>query len=320
MTDEWKGNTYIPWIRNLFGKQKIPLVFATAIIVNDRGEILWQSRRDFGWWGLSGGVLEFNETLEECACREALEETGLIVHPTKLSGLYSSPGFDYIYPNGDQVHQITACYVCNICGGQLEIDLIETLSLKWFPPEKSPPTSPWYTAMITDYLKDSVHPIFQHSPAQRSTSLCSNPPYDHPIFTTPNSCILPAGFLLVENEGFEYLFVKQGNSWSLPGGIANLQERMDISTLRQAYEQSGFEIMIDHLINVYSGKQFWLENMNGGKRYQVNALFRGKVIQNRSSSRSSQLSNAAFFRANNVSILPSWQQRMLEQVISGKIE
>ena len=59
--------------------RKILMVYASACIRNDAGRVLWQRRADFGWWGLSGGVLELNESLPECVIREVREETGLSV-------------------------------------------------------------------------------------------------------------------------------------------------------------------------------------------------------------------------------------------------
>ena len=42
-----------------------------------------------GWWAQPGGFLEVDETVTEAAIRETLEETGLIVEPGEIVGLYS---------------------------------------------------------------------------------------------------------------------------------------------------------------------------------------------------------------------------------------
>jgi ADP-ribose pyrophosphatase YjhB (NUDIX family) len=42
-----------------------------------------------GWWAQPGGFLEVDETVAEGAIRETLEETGLIVEPGPIVGLYS---------------------------------------------------------------------------------------------------------------------------------------------------------------------------------------------------------------------------------------
>lgn len=45
-------------------------------------------------WALPGGFVDYGESLEEAARREAAEETGLAVELVALLGVYSSPGRD----------------------------------------------------------------------------------------------------------------------------------------------------------------------------------------------------------------------------------
>ena len=47
-----------------------------------------------GRWAFPGGFSEMNETIEETAERELMEETCLEVHDMKLLGIYSKPGRD----------------------------------------------------------------------------------------------------------------------------------------------------------------------------------------------------------------------------------
>lgn len=89
---------------------KSPAVTADVIIPNSRGEVLLIRRKNEpfkGAWALPGGFIEYGqETIEECARREALEETGLEVRLLALLGVYSHPARD---PRG---HTVTAVYVC----------------------------------------------------------------------------------------------------------------------------------------------------------------------------------------------------------------
>jgi len=54
--------------------------------VSPGGKILLieQERLGLRSWGSGGGALEYDETIEECAIREALEEAGLSVRLTRL--------------------------------------------------------------------------------------------------------------------------------------------------------------------------------------------------------------------------------------------
>jgi 8-oxo-dGTP pyrophosphatase MutT (NUDIX family) len=52
-----------------------PIIAAGGIVLNPNHEILWISRR--GFWDLPKGKLDPNETIEACAIREVMEETGI---------------------------------------------------------------------------------------------------------------------------------------------------------------------------------------------------------------------------------------------------
>ena len=52
-----------------------PIIAAGGIVVNPNNEILWIFRR--GFWDLPKGKLDPNETIETCAIREVMEETGI---------------------------------------------------------------------------------------------------------------------------------------------------------------------------------------------------------------------------------------------------
>ena len=67
------------------------LVVTTLPVTGDGGLVLL--RRGIepgrGWWAQPGGFLEVDETVSEAAVRETLEETGLLVEPGRIVGLYS---------------------------------------------------------------------------------------------------------------------------------------------------------------------------------------------------------------------------------------
>jgi 8-oxo-dGTP pyrophosphatase MutT (NUDIX family) len=52
-----------------------PIIAAGGIVVNSNKEILWIFRR--GFWDLPKGKLDPNESIEACAIREVMEETGI---------------------------------------------------------------------------------------------------------------------------------------------------------------------------------------------------------------------------------------------------
>jgi ADP-ribose pyrophosphatase YjhB (NUDIX family) len=69
-----------------------PRLVVTTIPVTDAGEAVLLRRGiepGYGSWAQPGGFLEVDETVSEGAIRETLEETGLLVEPGRIIGLYS---------------------------------------------------------------------------------------------------------------------------------------------------------------------------------------------------------------------------------------
>ena len=113
---------------------------ASAVIFDRRGRLLLQQRSDGGQWGLPGGSVEIGESLAAAVVREVREETGLIVTPRRLIGVYSDPSIQIVrYPDGNVWHYVSCCFQCVVRGGTLTT-CDETLALEWFAPHRLPPT------------------------------------------------------------------------------------------------------------------------------------------------------------------------------------
>jgi 8-oxo-dGTP diphosphatase len=66
-----------------------------------------------GQWALPGGFVEVGETVEQAAVREVAEETGLVVEPARLVGVYSDPDRD---PRG---HNVSVAFLARVLSGEL---------------------------------------------------------------------------------------------------------------------------------------------------------------------------------------------------------
>jgi ADP-ribose pyrophosphatase YjhB (NUDIX family) len=69
-----------------------PRMVVTTLPVDAAGDLILIRRGiepGYGLWAQPGGFLEVDETVAEAAVRETLEETGLVVEPGELVGIYS---------------------------------------------------------------------------------------------------------------------------------------------------------------------------------------------------------------------------------------
>ena len=65
-------------------------VSVAAIVIDDAERVLVIQQRDNGKWEPPGGVLELGESILEGLQREVQEETGLLIEPQRLTGVYKN--------------------------------------------------------------------------------------------------------------------------------------------------------------------------------------------------------------------------------------
>jgi 8-oxo-dGTP diphosphatase len=114
--------------------RKKPVLTVDIVIARSDGSVVLVRRRHDpfkGEWAIPGGFVEYGETVEEAAKREAKEETGLDVELTKIVGVYSDPNRD---PRG---HTISICFLAREVGGELRADS-DAKDAKYFHPSSLP--------------------------------------------------------------------------------------------------------------------------------------------------------------------------------------
>jgi ADP-ribose pyrophosphatase YjhB (NUDIX family) len=108
-----------------------PRLVVTTIPVTDDGRIVLLRRGiepGKGSWAQPGGFLEVDETVTEAAIRETFEETGLVVEPGEIIGLYARL----------EAAVVVLVYEAHVVSGEFRTNP-EALEIEAFAPE----TIPW---------------------------------------------------------------------------------------------------------------------------------------------------------------------------------
>lgn len=97
------------------------VVAASAVVMDNKGRVLLQHRRDNELWALPGGGMEMADSLPGAAVREVKEETGFDVEITGLVGTYTDPRHIIAYSDGEVRRQFNICFRARIVGGSLAV-------------------------------------------------------------------------------------------------------------------------------------------------------------------------------------------------------
>ncbi len=130
-----------------FLRRRSPSPTVDIIIeIPSKGIVLIQRANPPLGWALPGGFVDYGESLEAAACREALEETGLKVELLGQLHTYSDPRRD------PRQHSISTVFVAWALGTPKAAD--DARSLEIFRVEDLPRELAFdHAAILADYLK-----------------------------------------------------------------------------------------------------------------------------------------------------------------------
>jgi len=138
-----------------------PRLVVTTLPITEAGEVVLLRRGiepGHGAWAQPGGFLEIDETAHEGAIRETVEETGLLVEPGRIVGLYTRP----------QAAIVVVAFEADIVGGEMRT-CPEALEIVAFAPEAIPwsgiafDTTNW---ALTDWLRASRPELIPNTRAE----------------------------------------------------------------------------------------------------------------------------------------------------------
>ncbi|XEC97607.1 NUDIX hydrolase [Paenibacillus tarimensis] len=103
-------------------------VSVTALVTNEKEEALllrthWRSDT----WEMPGGNVELGEPLDQAICREFHEETGIVIKPIGITGVYMN--------TTKQV--LTVCFRARYISGEIRIQEDEVLEAKFIKIDES---------------------------------------------------------------------------------------------------------------------------------------------------------------------------------------
>jgi 8-oxo-dGTP pyrophosphatase MutT (NUDIX family) len=152
---------YVRAMRSKIGHDVLMLQSVTIMLFDDDRLLLAQDA-DSGLWMTVGGAIEPDETPADAAVRECWEETGLLIEPTRLLGVFAGPEFRIGYPNGDSVSYVATVFEARRIGGETRPDGSETVALRFVSHDEvtTLPMAAWTRLMVAHAFRHEATPYF----------------------------------------------------------------------------------------------------------------------------------------------------------------
>jgi 8-oxo-dGTP pyrophosphatase MutT (NUDIX family) len=153
---------HIRAIRSKIGNDLIMLPSVAIMLFDSKGRLLLAKDAASGLWMTIGGAIEPDETPADAAVRECWEETGLLVEPTSLLGIFGGPEFRVTYLNGDVTSYVVSAFVARKIGGDASPDGLEASALCFASRDEAAtlPMGPLTRDMVTRAFEDKGEPYF----------------------------------------------------------------------------------------------------------------------------------------------------------------
>ncbi|MCA2212039.1 NUDIX hydrolase [Jidongwangia harbinensis] len=158
---------YIAKMRAKIGTDLLLLPGVSAVVRNDRGQVLLARRSDNGRWSLPAGIIDPGEQPADAVLREVFEETGVRAEIERVGGVATHP---VVYPNGDSCEYLNVWFRCRAVGGEPRVNDDESLQVGWFDPADLPAVDDWSHLRI-DTTRRADDPTWYAPPGERHPAL-----------------------------------------------------------------------------------------------------------------------------------------------------
>lgn len=152
---------HIAKLRALVGTDLLMLPGVAGVVRDSEGRVLLHRRADDGTWCVPSGAIDPGETPAAAVVREVREETGLVVTPQRVLGVFGWPRLRHRYPNGDLVEYLVVVFRCDVIGGVLEAVDGESTGFRWATPDELAGIPLPYPLEVFSPEAEE-HPVFDH--------------------------------------------------------------------------------------------------------------------------------------------------------------
>ena len=114
---------YIKYIRNIVGHKEIMAIGVAILVLNEKDEVLLETRSDNDKYSFPGGALNMGEKVKAGAIRETFEETGIHFEEDeiKLLGVFSGEEGRMEYPNQDVTYYTDIIFIGRVDSKKVNI-------------------------------------------------------------------------------------------------------------------------------------------------------------------------------------------------------
>ncbi|MFN8495509.1 MAG: NUDIX domain-containing protein [Caldilineaceae bacterium] len=295
---------YLQHLRAKVGHDLLLTTSVTIVVYDEANRILAIRHAEGNVWVLPGGGVEPFESLADAAVREMWEETGLLVEPVRLLGVYGGSEFQITYRNGDQVSYQMMVFEARVVGGEWRVNGEETKAIAYLSQAELAglPLPPWMRTVLPD--------LFPRPTATRFQPPTWQPPLDgvrkggmpehvrqlrqkigHDLVLTPS--VLG---LIFDDQGRLLLQKRADNGrWAGPAGAIDPNEAPSNAIVREAWEETGVLVMPTRVLNVFGGKAFAHTYADGDQIVNYGVVWVGRVLGGAPSPDGSESTAVDFF-------------------------